>query len=272
MVGFAVIVGIVVAKAGIQFSNLVIFNSILGFFTGFCISSFSMITNDVYDYDVDKVNKPNRPVASGKIGLADAKIYSLPFLIVGLFCSLLISYTDLAIAAIFAFIGWYYNNRGKKYGLAGNALVAVSLAIPYIFGSFAVSSFGLNLAYLLALTSFLAAMGREVLKGISDVPGDKLRKIRSVAITYGIFKAKNIAGVFFLLAVASSVLPVLAGVLGPGFLYYIVLVSLTDLLFCYLAFRTFKLKKEKESLKLKSIALGGMLLGLVAYLVAGLAA
>ena len=273
MVGLAVIVGIAVSSpSGHQFSNLETSTSLLGFITGFAISAFSMVTNDVYDYEVDKVNQPTKSVASGRISLRAAKLYSIPFLVIGLASSSLLGPLNLGIAAIFAFIGWYYNYHGKKLGLGGNSLVALSLAIPYIFGSIALGNYSVNLAYLLALTSFLAGLGREVLKGISDIAGDKIRNIKSIAISYGVEKAKVVAAVLFILAVVSSSFPILAGVLGKGLLAYSVLVLITDGVFCYLAVETLRSKLESDSRRLKKIALGGMMLGLLAYLVAGLSA
>jgi geranylgeranylglycerol-phosphate geranylgeranyltransferase len=272
MVGFAVVVGIAVSSPpGSQIRDIVSIRSLFGFVTGFSISSFSMITNDLYDYEVDKINQPNRAVASGRISLGAVKIYSIPFLLVGLVASLFLSPANLAIAAVFALIGWYYNYHGKKLGIYGNALVALSLAIPYIFGSVAIGIYALNLAYLLAVTSFLAGMGREVLKGISDIQGDRIRNIRSVAISKGARAAKVAAASMFILAVISSSFPVLAGLLGSGLAVYLVLVIITDGVFCYLALKTLKIKVELESLRLKGIALAGMMLGLLTYLLAGLA-
>jgi geranylgeranylglycerol-phosphate geranylgeranyltransferase len=269
MVGFAVIVGIAVTSYG---KDLLSLDSLLGFITGFCVSSFSMITNDLYDYEVDRVNQPTRPIPSGRISLSAAKIYSLPYLIIGLIAAAIISPANLVIAVIFALVGWFYNYRGKKYGLAGNSLVALSLAIPYIFGSIALGVYSVNLAYLLALTSFLAGLGREVLKGISDVAGDKVRGIMSVAITRGMNQAKGLVAALFLAAVASSALPVAASLLGRALYVYVGLILIPDAIFLYLAIKTLGIKDASYSLKLKQIALLGMLLGLVSYLVAGILA
>jgi geranylgeranylglycerol-phosphate geranylgeranyltransferase len=273
MVGFAVIVGISVSSfASNPLLKVANTASLFGFLTGFSISAFSMVTNDVYDYEVDKVNQPTKPVASGRVSPRTAKYYSLVFLVVGLIASSLIGPLNLVIAAIFALVGWYYNYHGKKLGLGGNSLVALSLAIPYIFGSIGVANYSINLAYLLALTSFLAGLGREVLKGISDIAGDKVRNIRSVAISFGVQKAKYATAILFILAVVSSAFPVISGVLGRGLFEYLTLVLITDGIFCYLAVRTLQIKSELESRTLKGFALGGMLLGLLAYFVAGLAA
>ena len=201
MVGFAVVVGIAVTSN--SYHEILTLTSLLGFLTGFFISSFSMVSNDIYDLEVDRVNQPRRPLPSGAISVREATIFSMVLLILGLLVSIPLSIVNFGIAAIFAFIGWSYNYQGKKMGLFGNSLVALSLAIPYIYGSVALSNYSINLGYLLALTSFLAGLGREVLKGLSDVAGDKIRNIRTVAITRGVRSARILVGTFFVLALYS---------------------------------------------------------------------
>ncbi len=125
-------------------------------------------------------------------------------LVLGLLVSIGLGAVTFGIASIFALIGWFYNYRGKELGLFGNSLVALSLAIPYIYGSVALGSYSINLGYLLALTSFLAGLGREVLKGVADVEGDRLRKIKTVAISHGVRAARMLAAGMFLVAVIST--------------------------------------------------------------------
>ncbi len=268
LVGFAVVVGIAVSSN--NYREIFSLTSLLGFLSGFFISSFSMVSNDIYDYEVDRVNQPSRPLPSSAVKLGQARNFSIILLVLGLACSLPLGIPNLVIATAFAFIGWYYNFRAKKSGLLGNSLVALSLAIPYIFGSIALRNYALNLGYLLALTSFLAGMGREVLKGVSDIEGDKIRNVRTVASTRGVASAKLISAFFFLLAVASSVLPLIFGLLGRAFLIYVGLILIPDAIFLYLAYRVLKLTNGQESLRLKTFALGGMMLGLIVYLISGL--
>jgi len=270
MVGFAVIVGIAVSSK--NYAEIFTLTSAFGFLTGFFISAFSMVSNDVYDFEIDKINQPGRPLPSGLITVREATVFSICLLLLGLLSSAVLGIPNLAIAALFALVGWYYNFRGKKLGLLGNSLVAISLAIPYIFGSIAMHDYALNLGYLLALTSFLAGMGREVLKGISDVPGDRLRGVKTVASNYGTIAAGRVSAIFFLLAIFSSVLPVIMGLLsGTGLFLYSVLIGLTDAVFLFLSYKVLMMKnKESESKKLKGTALAGMMLGLFSYLISSL--
>lgn len=268
MEGFAVIVGITVASK--NYHDIISLTALLGFLTGFLLTSYSMISNDICDIDVDRVNQPKRPLPSGAVKLQNAKYASYLLVAAGILVSIPLGAANFIIALVFALLTWYYNSRGKKFGLLGNALVSVSLAIPYIYGSIAIGVYGLNLAYLLALTSFLAGMGREVLKGIADVKGDALRSIRTLAISHGIKLSKFVVTGFFLAAVVSSVFPVLFGLLGKSLLVYGVLICIPDAIFLYLSFRVLSMKMESESLKLKSMALVGMMTGLLAYFIAGL--
>lgn len=266
--GFAVIVGIAVTSN--NFHEIFTTKSLFGFLTGFFISSFSMVSNDIYDVDVDRVNQPNRPIPSGVVSTTKATAFAIVLLILGLGASAGIGPTNFGIAALFALIGWYYNYRGKKTGIFGNSLVALSLAIPYIFGSVSLNNYHVNLAYILALTSFLAGMGREVLKGIADVQGDKIRDVKTIAVSRGTNTAKRLTALFFLLAVASSAFPLIFGLLGKALLVYSILILIPDAIFLYLSFKVLTLEKDEESTRLKSMALGGMMLGLIVYLVSGL--
>jgi geranylgeranylglycerol-phosphate geranylgeranyltransferase len=274
MVGFAVLVGIAVASHNA--SELVTYTSLAGFLTGFCISSFSMVSNDIYDVAVDRINQPQRPIPSGRISIRRAWSLAVFFLIAGIVASATIGIFNFAIACVFALIGWSYNYRLKRFGLAGNSLVALSVAIPYVYGSIAVGSLSINLTYSLALTSFLAGIGREVLKGISDTKGDRVRSIRSIALTRGVMTAEKLTAFFFACAVVSSLIPVVfPNLLGRGLRIYEGVILVPDAIFVFLAARVLSMRLrndlEKKATKMKGFALLGMLAGLLAYLVAGLA-
>ena len=68
MIGLAVVVGIAIGSPDMLFSRLTIY----GFITGFSISSYSMIINDIYDIEIDKVNQPERPLAKQIISINSA--------------------------------------------------------------------------------------------------------------------------------------------------------------------------------------------------------
>jgi len=262
MVGFAVIVGISVSAP----NQLLSVPALLGFLTGFLISSYSMIVNDWYDLEVDRINSPDRPLASGRIHPRTAAVFAGIMLTLGLISSILIGLDTFIIASIFAAIAWIYNYRGKKQMLLGNMMVAASVAIPYIYGGATVGMIDDRLLWFLALTSFLAATGREIIKTIADVDGDAARQVKSIARVYGSRIAAYAGAFFFLGAVGSTVIPILVGEVG---IVFTVLILIPDILFIYAAVRIIMDYSKLKALQIKKLALIGMIIGMVIFIIGG---
>jgi geranylgeranylglycerol-phosphate geranylgeranyltransferase len=262
MVGFAVIVGISVSAP----NQLLSVPALLGFLTGFLISSYSMIVNDCYDLEVDRINSPDRPLASGRIHPRTAGVFAGIMLTLGLISSILIGLDTFIIASVFAAIAWIYNYQGKKQMLLGNMMVAASVSIPYIYGGATVGMIEDLLLWFLALTSFLAATGREIIKTIADVNGDAARQVKSIARVYGSRIAAYAGAFFFLGAVASTVIPILVGEVG---IVFTVLILIPDILFIYAAVRIIMDYSKLKALQIKKIALIGMIIGMVIFIIGG---
>ena len=262
MVGFAVIVGISVSAP----NQLLSVPTLLGFLTGFLISSYSMVVNDWYDLEVDRINSPDRPLASGRIHPKTAAVFAGIMLTIGLISSILIGLDTFIIASVFAAIAWIYNYRGKKQMLLGNMMVAASVAIPYIYGGATVGMIDDRLLWFLALTSFLAATGREIIKTIADVNGDAARQVKSIARVYGSRIAAYAGAFFFLGAVGSTVIPILVGEVG---IVFTVLILIPDILFIYAAVRIIMDYSKLKALQIKKIALIGMIIGMVIFIIGG---
>ena len=261
MIGFAVIVGAFVSKP----SSEPWLQLALGFFTGFFICAYSMSVNDIYDLEVDRVNRPDRPIPSGRISVSHASKVSLAMLAAGLACAFL-SFIPLAvvIALAYAFLSWLYNARAKRTGLPGNLIVASSLAIPFIYGG-AVSggSIGGSLLLMMALTAFFSGVGREVVKSMADVEGDAKREVNSIARTRGLGFASRIGALFFLLAVLTSWVPLITGLANQVYTYGVII---PDVIFAYLAVTIVLHYDSKSAYRVKRVALAGMTVGLLVFI------
>ena len=258
MIGLAVVVGIAIGSPDMLFSRLTIY----GFITGFSISSYSMIINDIYDIEIDKVNQPERPLAKQIISINSALSLSLILLLIGLTSSLLISYYNIIITAIFSILSWFYNIWGKKQGIIGNSIVASSMSIPFIFGGVITGNISL-LVWSISLIAFLSGMGREIIKTIADVEGDKIKGIKSVSIQFGSRNAMLIACGFIIISILISFIPIYLNLIQ---IYYIPLLIFTDLILLYSIFVLSKNYSKSESLKVKKYILYAMLFGLITFL------
>ncbi|MDE1854135.1 MAG: geranylgeranylglycerol-phosphate geranylgeranyltransferase [Thaumarchaeota archaeon] len=261
MIGFAVIVGAFVSKP----PSVLTVQLGLGFLTGFFVCAYSMVVNDEYDVEVDRVNRPERPIPSGRVSVKDASRLSFAVLGAGMACSLLsLGPLAVAIAAAYAFLSWLYNSRAKKTGLAGNLVVASSLAIPFIYGG-AVSggSIGGSLLLMMALTAFFSGVGREVVKAMADVEGDAKREISSLARRRGLGFASWVGALFFILAVLTSWVPLLTGLANGIYTFGVVV---PDAIFIYLAVAIVAKHEPANAYKVKKIALVGMSVGLLVFI------
>jgi len=261
MIGFAVIVGAFVSKP----SSIPWLQLALGFFTGFFICAYSMAVNDIYDLEVDRINRPERPLPSGRVSVPGASALSLLMLVAGLVCAFL-SFIPLAvvIALAYAFLSWLYNTRAKRTGLPGNLIVASSLAIPFVYGG-AVSGGSIegSLLLMMALTAFFSGVGREVVKSMADVEGDAKREISSIARARGLGFASGVGALFFLLAVLTSWVPLVTGLANQVYTYGVIA---PDVIFVYLAVAIVARHDTKNAYRVKRIALAGMTVGLLVFI------
>jgi geranylgeranylglycerol-phosphate geranylgeranyltransferase len=261
MIGFAVVVGAFVSKpASIPFLQLG-----LGFFTGFFVCAYSMAVNDIYDLDVDRINRPERPIPSGRVSVREASELAYMVLAAGIVCSALtLRLLPVVIALAYAFLSWLYNNRAKKTGLPGNLIVASSLAIPFIYGgAVAGGSIGGSLLLMMALTAFFSGVGREVVKAMADVEGDAKRDVNSVARSWGLAPASRVGALFFLLAVFTSWVPLLTGLANEVYSFGVVV---PDAIFLYLAVAITSRHEPASAYTVKKIALAGMTVGLLVFI------
>jgi geranylgeranylglycerol-phosphate geranylgeranyltransferase len=261
MIGFAVLVGATVASSGFPVRT----SSLFGFLTGFAVTAYSMVINDIFDEKVDRANRSSRPIATGQIRASRARWYAAAYLVVGLGSSALTGWLTLLIAAAFALLSTLYNWKLKESGLPGNMAVALSMTIPFIYGGLLVGVLIHPLLDAMALTAFFAGVGREVIKGITDVEGDAVRNVRSIARVRGARVASMVGAGLFLVAVLTSQIPALLGRVG---IPYITLIAVTDVIFILLSAAI--LRDSNNAGRVKTGALFGMLLGLFGFILQGL--
>lgn len=259
MIGFAVVVGELLASAAVPIRS-----AVYGFLTGFLLLSASMVLNDYFDREIDAVNDPTRPIPSGVVGSSEALSFALFLGSLGIFFSVYTGTITLLIAFISLAIAVSYNAKLKKTGLLGNALVSTNVAVPFVYGGFAVGSPSWPLG-IFALLAFLSNVGREIMKGIVDVPGDTARGVKSIAATKGNGSAAKYAAAFFLVAVALSTLPLALG-LVTIFYGYVPLVVICDLGFLLTVYSLFSNSSPRNAKRNKKYVLVWMTFGLLAFL------
>ncbi len=256
MIGFAVIVGEIIA------SQLVpVRVALYGFMTGFLLLAASMVLNDYFDREIDAINQPEKPVPAGIVKPTEALSFAVILASFGLLFAAYSGPWTLLIALLSIGIMVAYNARVKKLGLIGNAFVSSNVAVPFVYGGFAVGSPTWSLV-IFAMLAFLSSMGREIMKGIVDVPGDAAKGVKSVAATKGNAQAGKESALLILMAVFLSVLPILLGLVSNN---YIPLVAICDIGFVLTAYSIKSAPTPKNAKRNKNYVLVWMTFGLLAF-------
>ncbi len=204
--------------------------TLMGMISVFVISGGGMGINDYFDVEIDKVNKPHRPIPSGKISKRAALVFSTVLILIGLGLAYMINVEALitAFAASALLIG--YAARMKKTLLMGNLVVSGLVGLTFLYGGMIYSGF---LALLpLALLAFLANTGREIYKTIDDAIGDQKYNVNSIAIKLGVIHTRLLGNIFLTLAVILSFVPYLFGILGQVYLFFVVIADAAFIAAC----------------------------------------
>ena len=262
MMGLAVLIGEIIAHPA-----LFVYPVIFGFLTSFALTGAAMAINDYYDRDVDAINEPDRPLPKGLVSANGALSFSAFLSAIGLASAVVLGIGCLIFAILFLALSAFYNAKGKVLGLGGNVMVSACVAAPFLYGGFAVGTFPTNLLVIFSALAFLANTGREITKGIADIEGDRLRRVKTAAMLWGGKTAAVLAAAFYVASVVLSSVPL--ALREVNFLYP-PLILVTDLGFVYSSISLLRDYSRENSKKTKKMVLVWMLLGLLALILGGL--
>ncbi|MBO3803755.1 MAG: geranylgeranylglycerol-phosphate geranylgeranyltransferase [Candidatus Brockarchaeota archaeon] len=264
MMGLAVVVG------GFMASGKAAPNPklLLGFATGFALAAVVNVHNDLVDLELDRINRPDRPLPSGELGKESAAALASALLIAGLAAAALTSPACAALALASTLLGALYNSALKRTGLPGNVVVASIVSVPFAYGWLAVGGPGSPLLFLFTSTAFCAILGREIAKGMADVEGDAQKGVRTVAVSRGMRAAAASASALFLSSILLSLVPLAMKIASPLYLAFL-LPTVAGFLFS--ASKILKDPTPRTAYVEKRRVLAWMALGLLAFLAGGAA-
>lgn len=236
MAGFAVFLSGMIA-AGRQVPPLGVFLAVMGTIAA---SSGGMVMNDYFDYDIDSINRPQRPLPRGAVTRRNAFIFAV--ILFGL-AYLLIAFTNWlciligypAIALVFV-----YSWKLKRRPFSGNFVVAFLTSLTLVYGGAAAEK--VLLVSMLAVCAFFANFSREIAKDIEDIKGDQSLGSRTLPILWGVERSAQLSAVCLTLGIAATFLPYFAGIFGW---LYLALVIPVDAIMVYALYLLLKMRIDK---------------------------
>ena len=205
----------------------------------FLLISAGNAINDWADTEIDKLNKPDKPIPSGKLTRSQVLVISIILFALGLLITLKLPMPMFFIALFASVLLLLYNFKLKAKGLSGNLVVAILGGLPFIYGGVVLGNW---LPTLIPFGfAFLLHFAREILKDIEDIPGDRNANNVSFPIKYGVRKAILLSNLILGVLIAFTFLPFLVG--WYGVLYLIGVVLCIDL---SLGIAIYKLSKNDD--------------------------
>ena len=199
--------------------------------------------NDVFDYKIDEINKPNRPIPSGRISVKDARNYSYILFAVGILlsfiCSYLVNSISPSVIVIPAVVIMYYYARNfKAMPLVGNITVATLTGFCFVIAGVVIACATSSLKILfisiyLGLFALFMTLAREIVKDMEDIEGDKKEGARTFPILYG-KKIPSIISII-LIVVTTLMCPVLYVFKIFNILYTVIMIA-PIIIFLYSAY------------------------------------
>jgi geranylgeranylglycerol-phosphate geranylgeranyltransferase len=168
--------------------------------------------NDIYDVDIDRVNKPRRPLAAGVLSMnAAIGLYAFFFAASVFLMFLLPGHAALWIG-VWIVLLHIYSWRLKRMYLVGNILVSAVAGSGFLLGAYAGGNIGAGA--IPAVFAFFFVMGREIVKDMDDIKGDTACRAATFPIVSGRRAALTTALAIFLALCISIPAPTFMGIYG----------------------------------------------------------
>lgn len=197
-------------------------NLILGAVAAALLNAASNAINQVFDLDIDRVNKPDRPLTSGAISIRGALLFSVLTaafaLVLAALCSSFTGRADVLMlfiaAAVFSVLYSAPPVRMKLRGWLANGTVAIPRGVLLKVAGWSLAASMVSIeAWYIGMIMGLFLFGATTTKDFADMTGDAAYGVRTLPVVYGPARAAKMIAPFLFLPFTLIGLGVPLGVL-----------------------------------------------------------
>lgn len=184
-----------------EFSWGIVVSIILGAMLAASLNAASNGINQIFDLEIDRINKPNRELPAGRMTIPEAWGVSIFFYALTMILAYSIGMECFIIVLIGAFMTYIYSAppfRTKRWGIAANLTIAIPRGVLLKVAGWSCVKTVMNFEpwYIgMIFGSFL--LGAATTKDFSDMKGDKAQGCITLPIKYGVAKSAWIIAPFF---------------------------------------------------------------------------
>jgi 4-hydroxybenzoate polyprenyltransferase len=212
------------------------------------LNAASNALNQIYDLDIDRINKPKRPLPSGRLSLRDAWRFTFAAYAVALVLAWLVApagrhecFWIVVVATIITVLYSAPPFRTKRLGIWANVTIAIPRGVLLkVAGWSAIKTIAGTEPWYIGAIFGLFLLGASTTKDFADMDGDARGGCRTLPIVYGVRQAAWMISpsfvVPFLMIAAGTWLRILTGT--PALLYTLsTVMTLYGIYVCYLMLR-----------------------------------
>ena len=228
-------------------ADLLIYTAI-GAIMAMVLNGANNALNQIYDLEIDRVNKPQRPLTSGRLSIRDAWIFTWIAYAVALVLAWFIApggrheaFWIVVAATIFTFIYSVPPLRTKQRGIWANVTIAIprGVLLKVAGWSCVKTIWGVEPWFIGAIFG-LFLLGASTTKDFADMEGDATGGCRTLPLLYGVRRAAWMISPSFVLPFLLISYGTFAGILTGNFWLLQALsigMTLYGMYVCYLMLR-----------------------------------
>jgi geranylgeranylglycerol-phosphate geranylgeranyltransferase len=257
LITFLSVIAAIIICSGITFINEVV---LLAALSASLTAGAGNVINDIWDYETDSINKPDRPLPSGRVTKKAALNLYFSLILISLVSAEVLGWVVLGIVILAHLLLLIYSIGLKKIPLLGNFVVSFLTGFVFIFGGLLVGN--IQAALIPAVFAFLINFAREGIKTMEDIPGDKSAGITTFPQLYGMDFSRKLVSAFLLLLLLFTFVPFLKGYYGIE--YFLIIMAVVDPMLVYVIKSLLENKPAINLNKLSFLLKLNMIFGLTA--------
>ena len=188
---------------------------------------FSVFTNNLADYKIDKTINKKRPLVTGKISEREYKCLAAIFLLLSVVYSVVVSFEIFFLITLFIANYFIYSMpplRLKRVTFFSKGLISLNSLILLMVGYFLiVKDIKIPSDIIFFFLIFLTAAFNFI--DIKDYEGDKKADIKTLPVIFGLKRSKLIIGFFLLMAYLAAWVIIIKDLSFLPYLFFLGLVQ-----------------------------------------------
>jgi len=195
----------------------ILWRIVLGGLMAAVLNAASNAINQIYDIEIDRINKPERLLPSGRMTVKEAWAVALVCFMLAWAMALAINIQCFLLAFTASVLTTIYSAppfRTKRYGFLANITIAIPRGtLLCVAGWATVKSVRQLEPWWIGAIYGLYFLGAVTTKDFSDIEGDRRNDCRTLPVIFGLRRTAYLIAPFFVLPFLMIYLGVAAGVL-----------------------------------------------------------